>query len=206
MFQQALLLEPDRLGGGRGRDAGVAVAVAADPGAEPEEGRHSPLAPGVDPPQAGFDDCDRAAGRRRAGSPRPCPGRGGPHPSTVGRVSRIVSESQRVSTSSAIEAMARSRSRGTSWLVSSGRAVGDRRELAEDRPAPGLARVRGEHRADQGALQVLGDLIGVDPPVAELPEGGLGALVHRRRDAAPRSWARMARTRACCSARLIRSK
>ena len=47
--EQALLLEPDRLGGGEGRDAGVAVAVAADPRAEPEEGGAPPFAVGIDP-------------------------------------------------------------------------------------------------------------------------------------------------------------
>ena len=55
--------------------------------------------------------------------------------------------------------------------------VGDRRELLQDRPTPGLAGVGGEDRADQRPVEVLGDLVGVDPAVPELAQGRFGALV-----------------------------
>ena len=91
----------------------------------------------------------------------------------------MISESQMVSTSSAIAATASSRSAGSRVAVLDPvELTGDRVELLEDGPPPGLARVRGEDQADQGTLQVLGDLRGVDPPLADLPQRGLGRLRH----------------------------
>ena len=55
VLEEALLLEPDRLDRGDGRDARMAVAVAADPRAEAEERRHAPIAAGISPTQGGLE-------------------------------------------------------------------------------------------------------------------------------------------------------
>ncbi len=177
VVQEAFLLESDRIGGGVRRDAWVAVAVAADPGAESEERGHSPVSVGIDPAQARFDGpIDPGNDLQQVlldhaeplldlvldGRPRVADG--------VGQPEGLDLLGDRGDGPLAVD-------RDDHGVFQAVELASDARQFLQDRSPSSLAGVRGEDRADQGPIEVLGDLVRVNPPVAKLPEGRLGALV-----------------------------